>query len=100
MAGYWFPTLGDPCQKTDCRRKYQIFPKYIIRRFPGIKTQNLNRCNLTDPFCNIDIGQVIQHDKRKAWSLLLTFAFAMLVNGIMFFKLEKINMAESLKSIE
>ncbi len=34
------------------------------------------------------------------WSLLLTFVFAMLVNGIMYFKLEKINMAESLKSIE
>lgn len=34
------------------------------------------------------------------WSLLLTFCFAMLVNGVMFFKLEKINMAESLKSIE
>ena len=34
------------------------------------------------------------------WSLFLTFVFAMLVNGIMFFKLEKINMAESLKSIE
>lgn len=34
------------------------------------------------------------------WSLLLTFGFAMLVNGIMFFKLEKINMAEALKSIE
>lgn len=34
------------------------------------------------------------------YSLLLTFAFAMLVNGIMYFKLEKINMAESLKSIE
>ncbi len=33
-------------------------------------------------------------------SLLLTFVFAMFVNGIMFFKLEKINMAESLKSIE
>lgn len=33
-------------------------------------------------------------------SLVLTFAFAMFVNGIMFFKLEKINMAESLKSIE
>lgn len=33
-------------------------------------------------------------------SFLLTFAFAMFVNGIMFFKLEKINMAESLKSIE
>lgn len=34
------------------------------------------------------------------WSLLLTFVFAMLVNGVMFIKLEKINMAESLKSIE
>lgn len=34
------------------------------------------------------------------WSLLLTFAFALMVNGIMYFKLEKINMAESLKSIE
>lgn len=33
-------------------------------------------------------------------SLIFTFAFAMFVNGIMFFKLEKINMAESLKSIE
>ena len=34
------------------------------------------------------------------WSFVLTFAFAMFVNGLMFFKLEKINMAESLKSIE
>lgn len=34
------------------------------------------------------------------WSLFLTFVFAMFVNGFMFFKLEKINMAESLKSIE
>ncbi len=34
------------------------------------------------------------------WSLILTFVFAMLVNGVMYFKLEKINMAESLKSIE
>ena len=34
------------------------------------------------------------------WSLVLTFVFAMLVNSIMYFKLEKINMAESLKSIE
>ena len=33
-------------------------------------------------------------------SFLLTFVFAIFVNGIMFFKLEKINMAESLKSIE
>lgn len=34
------------------------------------------------------------------WSVLLTFVFAMLVNGLMFFKLDKINMAESLKSVE
>lgn len=34
------------------------------------------------------------------WSFILTFVFAMFVNGLMFFKLEKINMAESLKSIE
>lgn len=33
-------------------------------------------------------------------SLLFTFVFALLVNGLMYFKLEKINMAESLKSIE
>ncbi len=33
-------------------------------------------------------------------SLLFTFGFALLVNGLMYFKLEKINMAESLKSIE
>lgn len=34
------------------------------------------------------------------WSFVLTFVFAVFVNGLMFFKLEKINMAESLKSIE
>ena len=34
------------------------------------------------------------------WSLVLTFVFALLVNAVMYFKLEKINMAESLKSIE
>ncbi|MDE6965041.1 MAG: ABC transporter permease, partial [Lachnospiraceae bacterium] len=34
------------------------------------------------------------------WSIVYTFVFAMLVNGLMYFKLEKINMAESLKSIE
>ncbi|MDE7248656.1 MAG: hypothetical protein K2N82_01970, partial [Lachnospiraceae bacterium] len=33
-------------------------------------------------------------------SLMFTFGFALLVNGLMYFKLEKINMAESLKSIE
>ena len=34
------------------------------------------------------------------YSILLTFAFAFIVNIIMYFKLNKINMAESLKSIE
>lgn len=33
-------------------------------------------------------------------SLVFTFGFAMLVNGLMYVKLEKINMAEALKSIE
>ncbi|MDE7313419.1 MAG: FtsX-like permease family protein [Eubacterium sp.] len=33
-------------------------------------------------------------------SLLFTFGFAMLVNGLMYFKLENIHMAEALKSIE
>lgn len=33
-------------------------------------------------------------------AVLLTFVFAMLVNGFMYFKLKKIDMAESLKSIE
>lgn len=33
-------------------------------------------------------------------SLLLTFVFALLVNGMMYFKLENIHMAEALKSIE
>lgn len=34
------------------------------------------------------------------WSLILTFCFAVFVDVVMFWKLEKINMAESLKSIE
>lgn len=34
------------------------------------------------------------------WSVVLTFIFAAFVNVVMYFKLEKINMAESLKSIE
>lgn len=34
------------------------------------------------------------------YSYLLTLAFALMVNGFMYFKLNKINMAESLKSVE
>ncbi len=34
------------------------------------------------------------------FSFLLTLVFAGIVNGVMYFKLEKINMAESLKSVE
>ena len=33
-------------------------------------------------------------------SILMTFAFALIVNIVMYFKLDRINMAESLKSIE
>lgn len=34
------------------------------------------------------------------WGIVMTFVFAMIVNFFMYFKLNKINMAESLKSIE
>ena len=34
------------------------------------------------------------------YSLLFTLLFALMVNGIMFFKLKKIDMVESLKSVE
>ena len=34
------------------------------------------------------------------WSLVFTFGFALMVNGLMYLKLEKIHMAEALKSIE
>ena len=34
------------------------------------------------------------------WSILLTVAFTLLVNLIMYFKLKKINMVEALKSVE
>jgi len=38
--------------------------------------------------------------KSYLYAIVMTFVFAMLVNFFMFFKLKKINMAESLKSIE
>ncbi|MBR0152255.1 MAG: ABC transporter permease [Lachnospiraceae bacterium] len=34
------------------------------------------------------------------WSALLTFVFSMVVNGMMYFQLKKIDMVESLKSVE
>ena len=34
------------------------------------------------------------------YSLLLTIVFSMIINGVMYFKLKKIDMVESLKSIE
>lgn len=52
----------------------------------------------------IDMDIVSFNIKISFWSFLasvvLTFAFACIVNIAMYFKLEKINMAESLKSIE
>lgn len=38
--------------------------------------------------------------KSYVFGIVLTFIFAMFVNGLMYIKLQKINMAESLKSIE
>ena len=51
---------------------------------------------------NIDMvsfAQVIR-PQSYLYSIALTFVFACIVNLVMFGKLEKINMAESLKSIE
>lgn len=52
----------------------------------------------------IDVAMVyFGHDINVSsfvWSIILTFVFAFMVNIVMYFKLEKINMAESLKSIE
>lgn len=42
---------------------------------------------------NIDMSSFV-------YSFLLTVAFSMIVNGAMYFKLKKINMVESLKSVE
>lgn len=53
---------------------------------------------------NIDIDMVSFDVKilplSYLFSFLLTLVFAGVVNGVMYFKLEKINMAESLKSVE
>ncbi|MBR1692251.1 MAG: FtsX-like permease family protein [Lachnospiraceae bacterium] len=53
---------------------------------------------------NIDLDAVAFETyiagKSYAYSIALTFVFAMFVNGMMYFKLKKINMAESLKSME
>jgi putative ABC transport system permease protein len=53
---------------------------------------------------NIDIDLIAfdVHISPKSYilSVLMTFVFALLVNFVMYFKLNKINMAESLKSIE
>jgi len=53
---------------------------------------------------NIDLD-VVTFEKYVAprsffYSILFTFVFAMFVNGLMYFKLQRINMAESLKSME
>ena len=42
---------------------------------------------------NIDLSSFI-------YGFLLTILFSLLVNGVMYFKLKKINMVESLKSVE
>ena len=53
---------------------------------------------------SIDIDGVSFQDRiapiSYLFSIVLTFLFALIVNGFMYFKLQKIDMAESLKSIE
>ena len=49
--------------------------------------------------------EAVSFDSRITWlsyvlSVVLTFIFAVIVNLFMLFKLNKINMAESLKSVE
>ena len=49
--------------------------------------------------------EAVSFDSRITWvsfvlSVVLTFVFAVVVNFFMLFKLNKINMAESLKSVE
>lgn len=48
---------------------------------------------------NAMFGRIIKPESYVL-SVAMTFAFSMLVNGIMYFKLKKINMVESLKSVE
>lgn len=48
---------------------------------------------------NVMFPKVI-HFSSYLFSLLLTFAFSLLVNFIMYFKMNKVSMAESLKSVE
>lgn len=48
---------------------------------------------------NAMFGRVIKPESYII-SVVMTFAFSMIVNGIMYFKLKKINMVESLKSVE
>ena len=47
----------------------------------------------------IMFGRVI-HPVSYLWGILLTFLFAFIVNVAMFYKLRKIDMVESLKSVE
>lgn len=51
---------------------------------------------------NIDMVSFAEQIKPTSYiySILLTFVFAMIVNGVMSMKLERINMAESLKSVD
>lgn len=44
-------------------------------------------------------GRII-HPASYIYSVLFTFAFSIIVNWVMYFKLKKINMVESLKSVE
>ena len=43
---------------------------------------------------------VVIRPMSYVYAVILTFVFALIINGVMSLRLKKINMAESLKSIE
>ncbi len=52
--------------------------------------------------CEIDMIMFGRRIKPLSylWSVVLTFFFAVIVNGAMFYRLKKVDMVESLKSAE
>jgi putative ABC transport system permease protein len=48
---------------------------------------------------NMMFGRIISF-MSYGYSIILTMGFSFLVNWVMFYKLKKVNMVESLKSIE
>lgn len=50
---------------TSDKRQDQIFLQDVFRRLSWIKAQNLNRCNLSAPLCQIDVRQIENNNKGE-----------------------------------